>query len=119
MGWKMAIKTVDLGLPENLEKLNYLVGKIAGKDVEFHDSGCKENKNYGYPYYSPATNATQCLEATPKCEITVYGDNTWGAAIEGKPFLVNSFQSELLARCIALVYGVYGDEVPESEWEQS
>lgn len=120
------MKTTDLGLPENLEKLNYVVGKICGLNVFIYKEPkkhicklCSWSWDIDCVNYSPAVNASQCLEATPKCIVTnragmylaVIGE--WGEGnIEGKKLM--AYETELIARCLALVYSEYGDNVPDS-----
>jgi len=117
----MLIKTVDLGLPENLEKLNYLVGKIAGKEIEFDSYGrVHEVLNGGYDNrrYSPHSNPFQCLEATPRMDISCAPDNKFVVSHERMEFENPvTHESELIARCLALVFSVHGEEVADEAWE--
>lgn len=125
----MSIKTVNLGLPENLERLDFLVGKLTGKHVVWLKGMNVVRLAKGWDRqeigdnYSPTTNAQQCLDATPLMDISVAGRDINGKtrwlACHYYSHLKNPQEgdTELIARCLALVYSVYGDEVPESEWE--
>lgn len=117
----MPIKTSDLGLPENLEKLNFVVGKIIGKRrIHFIAEKCFHG-TLSPAAYSPTTDANQCFEATPLCEIRIsfghpaqINGKCYRAKIYGADYFSSmGFVSELIARCIALVYSVYGNEVPD------
>ncbi len=137
----MGIRTVDLGLPENFERLDYLVGKIAGKNVVWLKGmnvvrlAISWDRQELGDRYSPTTDAQQCLEATPRCSI-IYSYkiidisdserkfiDKYKAAIFSVKAVKGNVEyiygsSELIARCLALVYSVYGDEVPESEFTE-
>lgn len=115
----MPIKTQDLGRPENLERLNWLVGKINGKRIDYIGMiGHVWVENKGYELYSPTTNAAQCLEATPRMDISCAPDNKFVVSHESMEFENPvAHESELIARCLALVYSVHGEEVPDEAWE--
>lgn len=127
------MKTTDLGESENLKKLNYLVAKITGHGEirYFHGSPrIYDVLNERNGDYSPTTNAEQCLAATPYCNvngihnISPYSMKSWRAIMHCKksfemhdPFVCHAdADTELIARCLALVYSVYGEEVDDKEF---
>lgn len=120
------MKTIELGKPENLEKLNFLVGKIMGRNVhidrdgECFEEGADEHGEWVNRYH-PSTNVMQCFDATPLCDIHLaFGviDNkvyyaTKIATKEQNKYLWANSESELIARCLALIYSKYGEEVQD------
>lgn len=122
--------TIDLGNPENLKKLDYLVGKITDVPLSIIDGDVfrmdKVEFDRGlFPVkYSPTTNVAQCFEAT-KNGFNIWWDHTNDprdgglvcfVAIGKSESMVH--ESELIARCLALVYSAYLNEVPDNELEK-
>lgn len=118
------MKITELGKPENLEKLNFMVAKICNIETyslgnhhfksKFLDNFSGESKRY-----HPTTNAKQCLEATPYCDVSCERSlnpdikTVWAAKIVNyeNPYWAEG-ETELIARCLALVYSVCGEDVP-------
>lgn len=117
------MKTTELFAIENRELFHNVVAFILKKSTTVLDGVVWTTNNNGLVRYSPTTNPTQCFEATPFCEVTpvflrdkvAYG---YSCGMVEKPIKQADRyvedESELVARCMALVYFYFKEDVPDN-----